>query len=170
MSRMLLAHRNAGVGRNQTNATNRAVSLPVNCARDTDHQVPRHIRNQASKFLARRNRESHEGLRRKTEWRFVQRPIEHRAKRHTGLLRGPPWFSLLLRVERLACLSLGPTSGTRYRRVSIGRHKRMCISQGTCSGSDLGGSTGVSVCYRRLSENSWRATAIWTVSSAAERG
>ena len=52
-------------------------------------------------LLTRRNRESHGGPRRKTVCRFARRPIEHRAKRHTALLRGPPWFSLFLRVKNL---------------------------------------------------------------------
>jgi len=37
-------------------------------------------------------------------WRFAHGPIEHRAKRHTVLLRDLRAVSLLLRAERLACL------------------------------------------------------------------
>jgi len=37
-------------------------------------------------------------------WRFAQGPIEHRAKRHTVLLRDLRAVSLLLRAEKLACL------------------------------------------------------------------
>src|SRR5665213_3531627 len=35
---------------------------------------------------------------------FARSSMQHRAKRHTWLLRGPQWPSLFLRVEKLACL------------------------------------------------------------------
>ena len=40
----------AGDGRNQTNATNRALLRPVVAVRDADRVVLRHFRNQASNF------------------------------------------------------------------------------------------------------------------------
>jgi hypothetical protein len=116
-------------------------------------------------FSTRRNREG-QGPRRSPVWRFVRCSIELRAKRHTGLLRGAPWLSRFLRVEKLACLPLGSAPRTRERRVSTGRCKEVCISRGTWAGSGLGGSGPESVCYRHLSRNSSRAAAIRTVSSA----
>jgi len=37
-------------------------------------------------------------------WCFAWSSIEHGAKRHIVFLRGPPWPSLFLRVEKFACL------------------------------------------------------------------
>jgi hypothetical protein len=40
-------------------------------------------------------------------WRFARRPIEHRAQRHTGLLRGSSWFSVLSVLKNLLAFAIG---------------------------------------------------------------
>jgi hypothetical protein len=135
VSRRTDEHSAAG-GRNPTSATNRAVSLPVDGVCHSDRRVLRHIRKQAS-LSARRRRENHGGPRRRPVWRFARCSIGLRAKRHSAFLRGPPWFSLLLRAERLACLSLGPTSRARYRRVSIGPAMRCAYRRAPALGAAL---------------------------------
>jgi hypothetical protein len=61
------------------------------------------VRKKAS-LSTRRRREDVLGHGGEGCWRFAQGPIEHRAKRHTVLLRDLRAVSLLLRVEKLACL------------------------------------------------------------------
>ena len=64
-------------------------------------------------------------------WRFAQGPIKLRAKRHTVLLRDLRAFSLLLRVEKLACLI---ANVARWRTVGfVPAVHRWCQSEVRCT-------------------------------------
>jgi len=89
-------------------------SWPAEGVHDTNRPGPRHVRNQASKFF---NTEQQGAPRRATEKdSMALRAGFDRTPREapkSWLLRGPPWRSLLLRVEKLACLGScrGPVIG-----------------------------------------------------------
>jgi len=63
------------------------------------------VQGKEASVSTRRSREDVLGHGGEETWRFAQGPIERRAKRHTVLLRDLRAFSLLLRVEKLACLT-----------------------------------------------------------------
>ena len=91
----------AAAGRNQTSATNRALSRRVDGVRDTDRLASCSVRNQASKFFST---EKQGGPRRATEKDSIAlRAQVDRAPREAPRWSSP-WLSLFLRVEKLTCL------------------------------------------------------------------
>ena len=107
--------------RNQTSATNRASPRRGRWRAFSTPNV-RGLATTAIKqaakqvFSTEKQRERTETTERQEFWRFARSSIEHRAKRHTGLLRGLGVFSLLLRVKNLLAVGSAPTTGIDVSR------------------------------------------------------
>ena len=161
------ANNRAAVGRNQTSATNRAVSQPVDCARDTDHQAPRHVRNQASKQAfqhgetgraTERHGEAQSGASRGVRLVYARSAIPC----FPVALCGFPCFSVL---KNLLAFLWDQHAGPVIDVSRLAATKRYASRRAPALGAVLA-EAPANQCYRHLSGNSSRAAVIWQVSSA----